>query len=161
MSVKTFDNHELETQGLVPTKILVPTDFSEYSDRALGEALDIAKQYMAKVFLLHVEHEGIHPLSSGILPDELVQKMTNVVETEIKTSLQNQLNLFPQAKEVEVVTNLRQGIPCEEILKEAKGQGINLIVIASLGQSGIAKYLIGSVARNVLKDSECPVLLSK
>lgn len=37
----------------MPTKILVPTDFREYSDRALEQALDIAKQYKAKVFLLH------------------------------------------------------------------------------------------------------------
>jgi universal stress protein A len=49
----------------------------------------------------------------------------------------------------------------EEILKEGKEQGIDLIVIASLGRSGIAKYLIGSVARNVLKGSKCPVLLTK
>ena len=42
---------------LMPTKILVPTDFSEYSDKALEQALDIAKQYHAKVFLLHVIHE--------------------------------------------------------------------------------------------------------
>ena len=42
-----------------------------------------------------------------------------------------------------------------------KEKGIDLIVIASLGRSGIAKYLIGSVARNVLKGAKCPVLLTK
>jgi nucleotide-binding universal stress UspA family protein len=41
------------------TKILVPTDFSEYSDKALRQALDIALQYKAKVFVLHVVHEQI------------------------------------------------------------------------------------------------------
>ena len=45
---------------LAPTRILVPTDFSPYSDRALVQALDIAKQYRAKVFLLHVLHEDVH-----------------------------------------------------------------------------------------------------
>ena len=45
---------------LMPTRILVPTDFSEYSDRALEQALDIAKQYHAKVFLLHVVHDETH-----------------------------------------------------------------------------------------------------
>ena len=45
--------------------------------------------------------------------------------------------------------------------KKPKRRAIDLIVIASLGQSGIAKFLIGSVARNVLKGSKCPVLLTK
>ena len=48
-----------------------------------------------------------------------------------------------------------------EILKEGREQKIDLIVIASLGQSGMAKYFMGSVARNVLKGARCPVLLTK
>ena len=44
---------------LKPTRILVPTDFSEYSDRALSQALDIAKEYYAKLYLLHVLHDTL------------------------------------------------------------------------------------------------------
>jgi len=145
---------------LIPTKILVPTDFSEYSDRALGQALDIAKQYNAKVFLLHVVHESIH-LLDFTLPEDTIRQMMDGAIPWAKEILQNQLGSFPQANEVEVATNVRQGIPYDEILKEGKEKGIDLIVIASLGRTGIAKYLIGSVARNVLKDSRCPVLLTK
>ncbi|MBP1734146.1 MAG: UspA protein [Deltaproteobacteria bacterium] len=145
---------------LIPTKILVPTDFSEYSDRALGQALDIAKQYNAKVFLLHVVHESIH-LLDFTLPEDTIRQMKDGAIPWAKEILQNQLGSFPQANEVEVATNVRQGIPYDEILKEGKEKGIDLIVIASLGRTGIAKYLIGSVARNVLKDSRCPVLLTK
>ena len=145
---------------LKPTKILVPTDFSEYSDRALGQALDIAKQYNAKVLLLHVVHESIH-LLDFTLPEDTIRQMKDGAIPWAKEILQNQLGSFPQANEVEVATNVRQGIPYDEILKEGKEKGIDLIVIASLGRTGIAKYLIGSVARNVLKDSRCPVLLTK
>ena len=145
---------------LIPTKILVPTDFSEYSDRALGQALDIAKQYNAKVFLLHVVHESIH-LLDFTLPEDTIRQMKDGAIPWAKEILQNQLGSFPQANEVEVATNVRQGIPYDEILKEGKEKGIDLIVISSLGRTGIAKYLIGSVARNVLKDSRCPVLLTK
>ena len=147
---------------LIPTKILVPTDFSEYSDRALGQALDIAKRYNAKVFLLHVVHQDIY--STGLaftLSEEAVQQIKDGTVPWAQESLQKQLDSFPQASEVDVVTNVRQGVPYEEILKEGKENGVDLIVIASLGRSGIAKYLIGSVARNVLKGSKCPVLLTK
>ena len=147
---------------LKPTKILVPTDFSEDSGRALGQALDIAKHYNAKVFLLHVVHEEIHRTGLDFtLPEAVVQQIKDGTLVWAQESLQKQIDSFPQAKEVEVVTNLRKGVPYDEILKEGKEKGIDLIVIASLGRSGIAKYLIGSVARNVLKGAKCPVLLTK
>ncbi|HOC45781.1 MAG: universal stress protein [Syntrophorhabdaceae bacterium] len=147
---------------LMPTRILVPTDFSEYSDRALGQALQIARQYKAKVFLLHVVHEDIYGAALEFtLSEETVQRFKDDTVSRVRESLQKQLGYFPQAKEVDVATNIRWGVPYNEILKEGKEQGIDLIVIASLGRSGIAKYLIGSVARNVLKGSRCPVLLVK
>ncbi len=148
---------------LMPTKILVPTDFSEPSDRALKQALDIAVQYRAKVFLLHVIHEETqHPVAFDFgLDEEIVQQMNTRIREEARQRLQNQLEKFPLAKEVEVTTDIRKGITYEEILKEEKSKGIDLIVIASLGRTGLAKYLIGSVARNVLRGSTCPVLLTK
>jgi universal stress protein A len=151
---------------LMPTKILVPTDFSEYSDKALEQALDIAKEYHSKVYLLHVIQTELYgPVawtSSDLgLSKELWQQVRDRYRAERGERMQNQLSKFPQAKEVEVVTNIRLGVPYEEILKEGKEKGIDLIVIASLGRTGIAKYLIGGVARNVAKGSKCPVLLTK
>ena len=148
---------------LMPTKILVPTDFSEYADKALEQGLDIAKQYHAKVFLLHViSEEFLYQADTGFITDEgLWQQIRNSQLAEAKEKLQNQINKFPLAKEVEIVSIIREGIPYEKILEEGKEKGIDLIVIASLGRTGIAKYLIGSVARNVLKGSKCPVLLTK
>jgi universal stress protein A len=147
---------------LIPTRILVPTDFSESSDRALGHALEIARQYKAKVFLLHVVHEDIYGAALEFaLPEESARHFRDDMVAGAEESLQKQLSYFPQAKEIDVVRNVRWGIPYNEILKEGKEQGIDLIVIASLGRSGIAKYFIGSVARNVLKGSKCPVLLIK
>jgi nucleotide-binding universal stress UspA family protein len=147
---------------LVPTKILVPTDFSEYSDRALEQALNIARQCKAKVFLLHVLHGFLYNTDQDfVFPEEVAEQIEDDRLACAKERLPDQLGRFPQAKEVEVGTNIRQGIPYEEILQEAKEQGMDLIVIASLGQSGNAQYLIGSVARNVLKGAKCPVLLTK
>jgi nucleotide-binding universal stress UspA family protein len=122
--------------------------------------LDIENDYHAKVFLLHVIHEAFHLLDLT-LPHETARLIRDGALPWAREILQNRLGGFPKAKEVEVETNVRKGIPFEEILKEGKEKGIDLIVIASLGRSGIAKYLIGSVARNVLKGSKCPVLLTK
>ena len=146
---------------LVPTKILVPTDFSEYSDRALKQALDIAKQYGAKVHVVHVLHEkNPYDTSDGTIPsyyEDIEKQMTEGA----RKKLQEEINKFPQAKELEVFIDVVSGNTAEAILEEERSKGIDLIVIASLGRSGIAKYLIGSVARNVLKGAKCPVLLTK
>ena len=147
---------------LTPTRILVPTDFSEYSDKALEQALDIAKQYNSKVFLLHVMHEEDYRVAFNYtFYPETLQKIKDYYRTDATEKLQKQLDKFPQAKEVGVVTNIRQGVPYHEILEEGKEKKIDLIVIASLGKTGMAKYLIGGVARNVLRGSKCPVLLTK
>jgi len=147
---------------LKPTKILVPTDFSQYSDKALQQALDIAKQYQAKVFALHVIHEQITQcVYDYCLPTAEVQRAEEQLVASAEQNLQKQLEKFPAAKEVEVSTDVRKGHPSEEILKEEEERGIDLIVVASLGQTGLRKYLIGSIARNVLKGAKCPVLLTK
>jgi len=146
---------------LKPTKILVPTDFSEHSDKALKQALDIAKQYGAEVYLLNV----VIPLPQCVvdycLPEMALLEIEKKAKQSALENLQNELDKFPLSREVKVIADVKFGLPYEEILKEADNMGIDLIVIASLGQSGMAKYFIGSVARNVLKSAMCPVLLTK
>jgi len=147
---------------LKPTKILVPSDFSDFSDKALRQGLDIALQYGAKVYLLHVINEEVRQcVDFYCISLETVKEMEDQMVTSAGEQLQKQLEKFPQARGVEVIADTRKGVPYEEILREGQERGIDLIVIASLGRTGIGKYLIGSVARNVLKGSTCPVLLTK
>ena len=148
---------------LMPTKILVPTDFSEYSDRALRQAFDIAKQYKSKVYVLHVIHEKMTDRIDdyGLSYPSYVKDMETEMINGARIKLQKEIDQFPQTKELEVFSDVVIGNPSEAILEEEASKGIDLVVIASLGRTGIAKYLIGSVARNVLKGSKCPVLLTK
>jgi len=151
---------------LMPTKILVPTDFSGYSDKALQQALDIAVEYKAKVYVLHVVHERIQraltdDYSDITITPRVLQKYEKSLVKEAKNKLRKQIGKFPQSKEVEVISEVTSGIPAEEILRVQEEKDIDLIVIASLGRTGIARYLIGGVARNVLKGAKCPVLLTK
>jgi len=148
---------------LVPTKILVPTDFSEYSDKALRQAFDIAKQYKAKVYVLHVIHKKMSDRFDdyGLSYPSYVEDMETQMIDGAAKQLQKQIDKFPRTKELEVFSDVVIGNISEAILEEETNKGIDLIVIASLGQSGIAKYLVGSVARNVLKGAKCPVLLTK
>ena len=145
-----------------PTKILVPTDFSEYSDKALQEALDIAKQHGSKVYLLHVIHQEIHRCSVDFcLSDELIAQFKKQMVDGSNEALKKQAEKFPGTEEVEFAVDTKEGIPYEAILEEEQEKGIDLIVIAPRGRTGITKYHVGGVALNVLKGAKCQVLLTK
>lgn len=151
---------------LKPTKILVPTDFSEHSDKALKQALDIALEYGAKVYVLHVLEERLQT-TLGADHSDLIINLDEITRLEknllahAKERLHQQIEKFSECKNAQVIRKVVSGIPYQEILREQENLGIDLIVIASLGKSGIAKFLIGSVANNVLRDAKCPVLLTK
>ena len=147
---------------LKPTKILVPTDFSPDSDKALKQALDIAKQNNAKVFLLHVIGKHIQQSVDVYSIDyRVVQDMEKQIKNSAIEKMEKQLARFPQTKEIEIASNIRNGVSYEEILKEQEEKNIDLIVLASLGRTGLSKYLLGNVARIILKEAKCHVLLTK
>lgn len=146
---------------LKPTKILVPTDFSEYSEKALRQGLDIAKQYNATVYLFHVIEDPHKVIVDYALPEEKVQALERNEKEAAKTMMRKQLEKFPQAQEVTVNIEVGEGHPSEEIIRVEKELAIDLIVIASLGRTGLAKYFIGGIARNVLKAAKVPVLLTR
>lgn len=151
---------------LMPKKILVPTDFSEFSDKALRQALDIAAEYGSEVHVLHVFDSR---LESTTMPHQydLVMNLEDIRSLEkslydmAELRVKEQLAKYPETKKMKISYRVVSGTPYIEILREQENKQIDLIVIASLGQSGVAKYLIGSVARNVLKGATCSVLLTK
>ena len=147
---------------LRPAKILVPTDFSDSSDKALRQGIDIARQYDAELWVLHVVPlELTYALSDYSIPMEVLETFEKQQAEGAFQSMKQQLAKVPGREGLTITLDVARGIAYEEILGHAKAHGIDLIVIASLGKSGLAKYFVGSVARNVLKKAGCPVLLTK
>lgn len=145
-----------------PSKILVPTDMSTHSDKAVKQAIDIARQFNAELFLLHVIQEPVQPCSADYCISEgLVAQLQAELLEIARKGIKEQVEKFPEAKGVAFTTDVKTGTPHDEILKEEAERGIDLVVISSLGTTGLAKYLIGSVARHVLLGSTCSVLLVK
>jgi universal stress protein A len=144
-----------------PKAILVPTDFSHPSDKALGEAIDIAKQYRATIHLLHVIPRDLDYMCSTdyCMEAGTVQRLEEQALSGAAQSLQKQLQKFADALAVQVVTEVRKGHPADEILKAQEEKGIDLMVMAPLGRTGIEKFLLGSVTNNVVKGARCLVLL--
>ena len=142
-----------------PKAILVPTDFSEYSDRAVKEAVDIAAQNNAKIYLLHVVDKLQQCAIDYCIPLETMTKVQSDSEKEAAKKMQEEANKILQSRKIDVAFDVKSGTPYEEILREQQERKADLIVIASHGRTGILKTLVGSVAERVVREAKCPVLL--
>jgi len=144
-----------------PKQILVPTDFSTYSDKSLKEAIDIAKQHGSTIHLLHVINI-LHQCSVDYCIDSSVVAELEKQSTERATKMMaEETDKFPEAKGITIIPEIRKGTPYEEILKNQKEKNIDLIVIASHGTTGLLHYFMGSIAERVTKGAKCPVLLMR
>jgi universal stress protein A len=145
-----------------PTRILVPTDMSDHADKAVRQAIDISKQFNAELLLLHVIKDPIQQCTGDYcISQELVNQLQAELLESARAGIKKQVAKFSSLNDISFIADVKTGVPHDEILKEADEKGVELIVISSLGTTGMAKYLIGSVARHVLLGAKCSVLLVK
>jgi nucleotide-binding universal stress UspA family protein len=143
-----------------PKKILVPTDFSEFSDDALSDAIDIAAQYKAAIYLLHVLGVVQQCSVDYCLPYEAVEAVRGEAIQSAKNMMEKQIERVKKAGGIEIETDIVEGRSVsEEILHVQKTKDVDLIVIASHGRSGLLHHLLGSVADKVTRGATCPVYL--
>lgn len=140
-------------------KILFPTDFSKSSDYALQYAISIATAFKAKLYILHVI-EGAHRedyfLVLTLTSEEIEKKLKEEAQKNLEKLVSKNLS-----QEIEFETSVKSGTPFVEIIRAAKQESIDLIVMSSHGKSGISEILIGSVAERVMRKAPCPVLVVK
>lgn len=132
-------------------RILVPTDFSEYSAEAMKYACALAEKFDAELHLLHVleMHVSSTPVfAGGLALSPHVQESREAAEKSLLHIASGR-----QAIRATVV-----GPPFLEILRYARDHQIDLIVMGTHGRSGLAHVLLGSVAERVVRKSFCPVM---
>ncbi|MBI4843994.1 MAG: universal stress protein [Nitrospirae bacterium] len=137
-------------------RILFPTDFSEGSELALHFAADLAKQYKAKLYMLHVLYDVMRAHESHIphvSADELYNDLNKWALDEMENCCIEETRGIP-AVEKKVV----KGIPYEEVIKTASEEKIDLIVMGTYGRTGLDRLLFGSTAERVVRKAPCPVL---
>ena len=134
---------------MVPVrKILFPTDFSECAEYAFRLACALAWDYGAELLVVHiVEHED--------------QKAYHAADG-YQQKLENQLRrLLPPECGVPVDYCVAHGNPATEILRLAADNSCDLIVIGTHGRAGLNHLLRGSVAEQVVRKANCPVVTIK
>jgi len=142
-----------------PKAILVPTDFSEFSERAFRKALDISKSFSAKIYILHVMR--LLPLSVGDywFDEPTVKRIQDDIEKASREEIANFVNKFPEAKGRPIEVDVRSGVPYEQIVRDAVERRVDLIVMAARGKTGIKEHLLGGTADRVIRHAACDVLV--
>jgi nucleotide-binding universal stress UspA family protein len=152
-------------------KVLVPLDGSEDALRALETAIQIAKKFDGRITLAHIYSVTVTPVMmpepttltpSGVpvvTPAE-VSKMAEAAR-EVGGRILADGKQKVKSEGVQVETALREGNTVHEIIKLAKEEKFDLIVIGVRGISKLRELLVGSVSEDVMKQASCPVLVVK
>ena len=136
-------------------KIVVATDFSAASRPAFAAALDLARRDGARLVVLHVLMPP-SPFVGDDLPGSWLE-----LEARARRDAERRLAAaVSQAERSGIATTgtLVKGVPAEVIVRVARREGANLIVLGTHGRSGLGQLFMGSVAARVLGTAKCPVL---
>lgn len=137
-------------------KVLVPIDFSECSRKALQYAVPLAQQFNASLVLVYVLPVHYY-VGSEFGPVDLP-----LPETELLRNSEEQLARFAQREIGERVASecrVLRGPPVHELVRAAREEEADLILLSTHGHTGLKHVLLGSVAENVVRFAPCPVLV--
>ena len=141
-------------------KILVATDGSKYSERAVDYAVGLAKELhgdLTALYVMNLKHFEIYAL-------EHHDDITGYVDEDIKVKKEGEDALAYARKKgeeagISVATEMLRGYPPEQIMRLAKDRAMDMIVVGHLGRSGVERILLGSVSEAVVRNAPCPVLV--
>jgi nucleotide-binding universal stress UspA family protein len=138
------------------SKVLVPIDFSECSQKALQYAVPLAQQFNASLLLVYVMPVHYYvgsefgpldvPLPEADLLRKSEAKLTQLAEREL-------------ADRVVAECRVLRGQPVHELVRVAREEAVDLILLSTHGHTGLKHVLLGSVAENVMRYASCPVLV--
>jgi len=144
-------------------KILLPTDGSEYANKAAEHAVWLASSTRAELIVLNViETSSL----VGLPAEDLIVRIKEMLKEEGRKSLEKISQIAEEKKiddechgEVKLNMITEEGSPSDIIVKKVKEENIDLVVMGTSGKHGLDRFLLGSVAENVVRSAPCPILV--
>jgi nucleotide-binding universal stress UspA family protein len=148
---RNFEASDSEGGEGMTKKILVATDGSDHSMKAVNKALDLAQKSEVDITLMSVAYYATEDF------DEMPFKIQERLEAQAKTALEKAKALFDE-KGIKVETVLEAGfVPANNIIRKAEEGKFDEIIMGSTGISGLKRILIGSTAAKIVEHAPCCV----
>ena len=138
--------------GIMVKRVLCPVDFSDCSNAALPYAIDLSREFDARLELCHVIDMGID--QSAILPAVAISNPRELLE-RTKSILSDLVNEY---SDIDISTNVSIGVPYINIVKAAETTRSDIIIMATHGRSGVTHAVLGSTAEKIVRSAHCPVM---
>ena len=154
------------TKTSTGSRVLVPHDGSEMSDKALSKAIEFATALKSEMIILHIVDNRFIPPSATLgfiseqstLEDAKTQ-LVKIIKAEAELISKDRMEKV-RGKGVNVKFLMEVGSPAEEIVNVAKNEKVDLIIMGSRQLKKTEKLMaLGSVARRVSELAECPVMI--
>ena len=134
--------------------ILVPTDFSSSSARAVETAVALATTFSSRLTLLHVWEIPVYPYMEFVLESpDLVANVEGAATKQLAGALAAVQKSVPSAQSL-----LLSGVPWQRILDSIEAERPDLVVMGTHGRHGVSHALLGSVAEKIVRLSPVPVM---
>lgn len=147
-----------DAEDVAYQNVLSPIDFSDHSQEALSTAKYFASAYESRLHLLFVAEQRTVPTFSDTgIPGVGVVEMDPEIVKNAEKALE-QLNHNVTGPEVPSEYHVREGNVSKDIVDLAETRGMDLIVMATRGLTGISRFLLGSNTERVVRVAPCPVL---
>ncbi|MEW6324872.1 MAG: universal stress protein [Nitrospirota bacterium] len=134
-------------------RILVPVDFTEFSQRAADYAAMLARRFRASVRLVHAVEPFTYDVTDTVQVINHYQALITIADRLMK-NLRDRIG----KRGVAVTSVILKGSPALQVVAEAKRRRVDLIVMGTHGRTGLEHLVLGSVAERVVRLAPCPVL---
>jgi nucleotide-binding universal stress UspA family protein len=139
---------------IIPQKIMCAIDFSDFTNLTLSYGQALAKEFEAHLTLCHVVSNMVLMSSAG-----QAYIASEKIEMERRQDAAARLEEIAGTLDMDCDTLVSTGHPADELTRIAEESGVDMVVAATHGGSGVKRFLVGSVTDRLVKTLTCPMLV--
>lgn len=142
-------------------KILVAIDLSKLSEKLVAYSRDLARRLGAEVTFIHVlPHTYLWKGYEPWIPQELDEEVRQIAQKKIAYYIRKAEEATPPLEgEPPIHVVVAEGNPADLVIKKAKEENFDLLVVAHRGHSTLERLVVGSTATNIARYAHCSILI--
>lgn len=141
--------------------ILVPVDFSDNCQKAARYGAEMARSLGSRLYYYHVIHQRVLDSTREMCEKGYKGQYVKVIRSLVESRKGDLAELIPESwrEGLDVEFEVGKGKPADEIIKYAKEKHVDLIIVTTVGKTGLQAAMTGSVATHLMNRAPCPIMV--